>query len=121
MQPMALIRVALAVLIAIHGVTRIALGIVDDFGVFLQQSGFPMGVVWAWAVTVFELLGAVLLVIKRLVRPVCVLFIVEFILGAALVHWPHGWFVVGAGRNGMEYSALLVVCLVAVFWQQRRS
>jgi putative oxidoreductase len=27
---------------------------------------------------------------------------------------PHGWFVVGLGRNGMEYSVLLIVCLLAV-------
>ena len=28
-----------------------------------------------------------------------------------MVHMPAGWFVVGLGRNGMEYSALLIVCL----------
>lgn len=36
--------------------------------------------------------------------------------GAVLVHYPAGWFVVGAGRNGMEYSALLIVGLLAVAW-----
>ena len=25
-----------------------------------------------------------------------------------------GWFVVGLGRNGMEYSVLIIACLVAV-------
>lgn len=25
-----------------------------------------------------------------------------------------GWFVVGAGRNGMEYSVLLIMVLIAV-------
>jgi len=29
---------------------------------------------------------------------------------------PDGWFVVGAGRNGMEYSARLLVCLGATAW-----
>lgn len=31
-----------------------------------------------------------------------------------LVHAPFGWFVVGAGRNGVEYSVLLLVLLCCV-------
>jgi hypothetical protein len=31
-----------------------------------------------------------------------------------LVHAPNGWFVVGARRNGVEFSVLLMACLVAV-------
>jgi len=33
-----------------------------------------------------------------------------------LVHYPDGWFVVGAGRNGMEYSMMLLAGLIAVAW-----
>ena len=31
-----------------------------------------------------------------------------------MVHAPNGWFVVGAGRNGAEYSVLIIASLVAV-------
>ena len=31
-----------------------------------------------------------------------------------LVHAPAGWFVVGLGRNGAEYSVLLIACLLCV-------
>ena len=31
-------------------------------------------------------------------------------------HFPEGWFVVGAGRNGMEYSVLLIAVLAALAW-----
>ena len=34
-----------------------------------------------------------------------------------MVHAKAGWFVVGAGRNGMEYSVLLIVCLLALAWR----
>ena len=34
---------------------------------------------------------------------------------------PNGWFVVGAGRNGMEYSVLIVACLAAVFLADRAA
>ena len=39
-----------------------------------------------------------------------------------MVHWPVGWFVVGGGRNGMEYGVLLIVCLAILaftHWPER--
>ena len=36
------------------------------------------------------------------------------IAGIVLVHAPEGWFVVGKGRNGVEFSVLLVVALLCV-------
>ena len=30
-----------------------------------------------------------------------------------MVHASEGWWVVGAGRNGMEFSVLLIACLAA--------
>jgi len=40
------------------------------------------------------------------------------ILGAGIwiSHARHGWFVVGPGENGMEYSVTLIACLSAVLW-----
>jgi putative oxidoreductase len=32
-----------------------------------------------------------------------------------LVHGKAGWFTVGAGRNGAEYSALILVTLLVVW------
>jgi hypothetical protein len=34
---------------------------------------------------------------------------------------PKGWFVVGGGRNGMEYSVLLILCLVVIALDARRQ
>ena len=34
--------------------------------------------------------------------------------GIVMVHAPNGWFVVGGGRNGAEYSVLLIVALLCV-------
>ncbi|NOT35288.1 MAG: hypothetical protein HOP12_14180 [Candidatus Eisenbacteria bacterium] len=36
------------------------------------------------------------------------------------VHAKAGWFVVGAGRNGAEYSVLLIVALLCVGAQAAR-
>lgn len=108
------IRLAVAVLIGIHGVARIALGIVGAFGAALSQWGFPLGGTLAWSITIFEIVGALALLANRFVVPVAALFIAQLLMGIALIHAKSGWFVVGAGRNGVEFSALLIACFAAL-------
>ena len=115
-QGLARLRVVVAALLAVHGVARAGLGIVDDFGTFLTASGLPLGTLAAWAVTVYEIAGGLLLALGRWVRPLASLFCLALLAGIALVHWPAGWFVVGAGRNGLEYSVLLVAVLAVLAW-----
>ncbi len=97
-----------------HGVTRIVLGIVDDFGVFLNSVGLPLGTALAWAVTLVEIGGGIVLASGRWIRPLALYFAAQLLTGIVLVHAREGWFVVGAGRNGMEYSFLLITVLIAV-------
>lgn len=108
-----IVRLAIAVLLFIHGAARIANGTVDDFGGFLGSKGFPLGFFVAWGITIFELVGSVLLAAGFYTWIIALLFAVELAVGIALVHWKEGWFVVGAGRNGMEFSALLIASLLA--------
>lgn len=117
-RALAIVRVAVAILVFIHGVVRLVHGGVVPFGGWLESQGFPFGLGIAWAVTVYELIAAPLLALgfRRLVTPLCLVFVAIYGFGIWLVHWPAGWFVVGLGRNGMEYSVLLIVCLLAVAW-----
>lgn len=41
-------------------------------------------------------------------------YVFLYVMGIVLVHASAGWFVVGVGRNGSEYSVLLIVCLLCV-------
>lgn len=107
------IRLAVAVLLFIHGAARIANGTVDDFGSFLGSKGFPVGFFVAWAITLFELIGSVLLAAGFYAWIIALLFAAELAAGIAFVHWREGWFVVGAGRNGMEFSVLLIAVLLS--------
>ncbi|MFZ1702068.1 MAG: DoxX family protein [Pyrinomonadaceae bacterium] len=109
-----IIRFVLAILMFIHGAARIANGTVDDFGGFLGMQGFPLGFYLAWAITVFELVGSVLLAAGVYAWIIALIFAVHLSFGIALVHWNEGWFVVGAGRNGIEYSVLLVASFLAI-------
>lgn len=112
------IRITIAVLLIIHGVARIWLGIVDDFGGFLDATGFPLGVALAWFLTVMELVGGALLLAGRWTRELGIYFAAQLSMGIILVHASEGWFVVGAGQNGVEYSVLLIVGLLAVAYAE---
>lgn len=120
-QALAALRIGVAVLLIIHGTARIVLGIVDDFGGFLGAVGFPLGTALAWGITLGELVGGTALALGRFVRPLSLYFIAQLLMGIALVHAAEGWFVVGAGRNGVEYSVLLILVLGAVAWAHRPS
>ena len=109
-----MIRVVLAALMFVHGAARISNGTVDDFGGFLRSQCIPLGFFIAWGITLFEIVGSVLLAVGSYAWIIALLFAVELAAGVAMVHWKEGWFVVGAGRNGMEYSALLIASFLAV-------
>jgi putative oxidoreductase len=108
------IRIVLAILMFVHGTARISNGTVGGFGEFLGMQGFPLGFYLAWAITIFELVGSVLLAVGVYAWVIALIFAVHLSFGIALVHWKEGWFVVGAGRNGIEYSVLLVASFLAI-------
>lgn len=110
------LRITVALLILIHGAFRLVAGGVAPFGVWLESQGFPMGFGWALGVTLFELVGPVLMLARRWTSFVALGHAAILTLGMIMVHLPFGWFVVGAGRNGMEYSVILIVSLLAIAW-----
>lgn len=117
------VRIGTAILIFIHGAFRASHWdpYVTGFGDWLSSLGFPQGFYWAAAVTIYELIAPLFILARRFVTLACLGHMGIIALGAVLVHFPAGWFVVGAGRNGMEYSVLLLICLGAVAWAHAPS
>jgi putative oxidoreductase len=109
-----IVRVAVAGTLVIHGITRLFLG-VPGFGEYLDSQGIPLGGVVAWVLTLVEVAGGLTLAAGFFARPLAVWFALELTAGIAMVHAKEGWFVVGAGRNGVEYSVVLILCLASVF------
>lgn len=107
------LRVAVASVFVVHGITRVGNGTVGGFGGFLESWGFPLGVAVAWAITVTEIVGGIALAAGRGVVPLACWFALQIASGIVMVHASQGWFVVGAGRGGAEYSALIIAALVA--------
>lgn len=106
-----IIRIAVAGNMLIHGIARISIGGVVPFDGFLSSIGFPPYM--AWFITFFEILSAIAIIGGKWIVPLSMIFILELLVGIILVHLPSGWFVVGAGRNGMEYSVLLIIGFAA--------
>lgn len=113
-QATALLRVCVSLFLLIHGISRIYHNGVPPFGEFLNSQGFMIGLAIAWTLTLFEIVGGLLLAVGYYVKPITALFIAELFMGIVLVHGQHGWFVVGGGLNGVEYSVLLIVSLVVI-------
>lgn len=113
-QALRALRIAVATLIFIHGSSRLLTGGVIPFGEFLTESHIPLGTVVAGVITLMEIAGTVTLALGRFVRPLALYFAAELLMGILLVHAREGWFVVGGGRNGMEYSVLLICVFLAV-------
>ncbi len=109
-----LLRITLAVFIAIHGWFRLLNGGIEPFGVWLSGQGLPVGFWVAAAITALEIVGSALLAFSRMVRLLCGSFAALYAMGILMLHAAEGWFVVGAGRNGAEYSVLLIVALLCV-------
>lgn len=107
------LRVALAATMIIHGITRVSVGGVAPFGEFLTERGFPLGLYIAWGITIFEIVGGIVFAAGYFVPVLAAIFAVQLIMGIVLVHAEEGWFVVGHGRNGMEYSVFLIVSFLA--------
>jgi putative oxidoreductase len=118
-QALAFIRMALATLLFVHGIARVLADGVAPFGGFLESRGFPFGLGIAWFVTVFELVAAPVFAAGRWITPIALVFSAIYACGIWLVHAPAGWFVVGLGRNGAEYSVLIIACLLANAWAHR--
>jgi putative oxidoreductase len=116
-----IVRIGVAVVLGVHGYARAFAGGVTPFGGFLDSVGFPAGVVLAWAITIFEMTGSLCLAAGRYVRVVAPVFISILAMGMVLVHGSAGWFVVGLGRNGCEFSVLLIVCLCALLVADHRE
>jgi len=107
-----IVRIAAAGNMIIHGIVRLSLGTVSNFDGWLTSLGFPPFT--AWGITIFEILGGLALIWgKKWVPALCIIFSIQLIMGIVLIHFSEGWFVVGAGRNGMEYNVLLIICFAS--------
>lgn len=117
----AALRMMMGIIFILHAVVRIYNNTLPGFGDFLEGKGFPFGLYLAWAVTIFELIGGIMMFLRYLVRVFCIGEIIILITGIVTVHAENGWFVVGRSLNGVEYSIVLITILTAIFIAERKA
>ena len=120
----ALLRIGMGLVFMSHAIIRLVDYSLPGFGEFLESKGFPAGFYLAWAVTLFELVGGLLMVLRKFVKIFCIGEMIILITGIVIVHSPNGWFVVGKTLGGPEYSVVLITVLIAVFlaeWKEERN
>lgn len=108
----------MAIILLTHSVSGMFNKGVNDFGnLFLNQIGFaPYGVFLAWSIKLSHVVAAILLLVNKYIKLAGFVTIFVLIMGIVLVHFKEGWFVVGGGRNGVEYNFLLIIVLLAIMY-----
>ncbi|MBB4807906.1 putative oxidoreductase [Chryseobacterium defluvii] len=116
MKNTVLLRYSLALILIMHSVPPIITGSVNSFGKdYLDSMGFaPVGIYLAWAVKLTHLISVVFLVMNRYLKPLAFANIVIFITGIIMIHGAEGWYVVGGGKNGVEFNFLLIACFLSL-------
>ncbi|BDD02632.1 DoxX family protein [Aureibacter tunicatorum] len=115
-----LLRLAVAIILLAHSISGIFNNGINDFGTYyLNEIGFsPFGVPLAWTIKLSHIIAALCLAFERYVKPASIFTILILISGIILVHLKEGWFVVGAGRNGIEFNFLLIIALLTIMYPQ---
>ena len=111
-----LLRFAVAVILLVHSVFGMFDGGINAFGnLYLNQIGFaPFGVYLAWAIKLSHVGAAVCLLLNKYLKIASIITIFVLIMGIILIHFKEGWFVVGGGRNGVEFNFLLIMILITL-------
>ena len=113
-----LLRLPVAIILLSHSVFGIFDNGINDFGnLYLNQVGFaPIGLYLAWAIKLSHIAAALCLLLNKFIFPAAIVTIAILVAGIVMVHFKEGWFVVGGGRNGMEYNFLLIFVLLAIMF-----
>ena len=117
----AALRMMMGIVFLLHAGVRVYNNTLPGFGDFLHGKGFPFGFYLAWAVTLFELAGGILMFFRFFVKIFCIGEMIILITGIITVHSENGWFVVGRSLNGIEYSIVLITILTAIFIAERKA
>lgn len=112
------LRFAIAIILLAHSIPGMFDNGIHDFGdLYLNQIGFaPLGVPIAWSIKISHVLAAFCLIFEKYVKWACIVTIFVLIAGIVIVHFKEGWFVVGGGRNGVEFNFILIFALLTIMF-----
>lgn len=112
------LRIALIVIFLVHSLAGMFNNGINDFGnLYLNQVGFaPLGVPLAWVIKLSHIALIFSLITNRYLKFTSIVTILILLSGIFMIHLQEGWFVVGGGRNGVEFNFLLILCLLNILY-----
>lgn len=114
-KTLALLRIYLGITFLLHGSARIYLSSLNDFGAFLDGQGLIFGLYLAWAITLGEIIGGFLIAIGYKIKYILPFNFLVILGGIYYVHFTNGYFVVGHGQGGIEYSLLILFVILVLY------
>ena len=113
-----LLRLIVVIILLMHGIPGMFDNGINDFGkLYLNEAGFaPIGVPLAWAIKLSHIVCAFCFLFNRYIKPAAIITIIVLIAGIVMVHFKEGWYVVGGGRNGVEFNVLLIFVLLTIMF-----
>lgn len=113
-----MLRLAVSVILLMHSISGMFNNGINDFGnLYLNAVGFaPLGVPLAWAIKLSHVACVVCLLFEKYIKLACIVTILILIAGIVMIHFKEGWFVVGGGRNGVEFNFLLIFVLLSIMF-----
>ena len=113
-----ILRLAVSIVLLMHSLPSIFSGGVNDFGnAYLNQAGFgAAGLPLAWTIKLSHIGAAICFMLDRFVKVAGFVTIVILITGIFMIHLADGWFVVGGGRNGVEFNFLMIAAILTLMF-----
>ena len=112
------LRIGIIIIFLVHSLAGMFNNGVNDFGnLYLNNVGFsPIGVPLAWAIKLSHIALAYSLLTDKYLKATSFITILILIAGIFMIHIKEGWFVVGGGRNGVEFNFLLIMALLSIVY-----
>lgn len=120
-QALVILRLAVALFFFAHAAVRVIDDTIPQFSAYLSNKGWPFSTAIVWSITLFELIGSVLLVLNWRVKYIVPGFLFIVTMGIAIIHINFGWFVGEHGTGGSEYSVSLLVSLLVLAAADNRA
>jgi putative oxidoreductase len=116
--PFFFLKIALIAIFLMHSIPSIVTGDVNNFGkMYLDPIGFaPVGLYLAWLIKLAHVALCISLLTNKFLKPVGWINISILLVGIFILHIKDGWYVVGGGRNGVEFNVLLIAALLTIMY-----
>lgn len=103
------LRVTLGVIFVAHGLQK-TFGVFDGSGIegvskMLEGMGFVQPILWAWVLSMSELIGGLFLILGIMPRISSALIVIIMGVAIAKIHGPKGFF---AAKGGFEFQLLIL-------------